>query len=227
MKIHRKLSIRAATRGEMAALRVLSFAGQQFAATWSGEARLAATRGVPGPARRPGEGRHVMSSKLSMEEVLSNLEQRAVVLRDQEAFHAQQEAHHREQRELHAAELAKVLQCLESFRTIVPAAVDLARPAAARPAPAATPEEEKLPPPGRLMVGRLLRRVIASASLAEPFGATAVAAEANRRFADRLPGPVGPRTASDILRRMLADGDIQLARKGKPSHEALYTRRSR
>lgn len=164
-----------------------------------------------------------MSSKLSVEEVLSQLELRAAFHREREAFHSQQEARHREERALHAAELEKVLQSLEAFRTAAATAVDLAR-AVAKSIPI---EEETLPPPGRLMVGRLLRKIVQSPSLAEPFGATAVAAEANRRFADRLPGPVDRRTASDVLRRMLAEGAIRLVREGKAFHEALYTRSPR
>jgi|SRR5215210_2235922 len=58
-------------------------------------------------------------------------------------------------------------------------AVDLARVQAAQAKPAGGTEEEELPPPGHLMVGRLLRMVIESSALEEPFGATAVAAEAN------------------------------------------------
>jgi hypothetical protein len=162
-----------------------------------------------------------MSSKLSVEEVLANLEQRATRHRDQEAFHAQQETHHREQRALHAAELAKVQQSLEAFQAAVPAAMELA--ASTRSAPR-VPRVE-MPPKGRLMVSRLLRQIALSPDLAEPFGPTSLAAEANRGFSDRLPRPVGPRTASDVLRRMLADGEIQLARDGKAFHEALYVRR--
>jgi hypothetical protein len=168
-----------------------------------------------------------MSSKLSVEDVLSNLEQRAVFHREQEALHAQKEVHHREQRALHAAELEKVLQSLEAFRALAPSAVELARPLPLKTAPAVAIDEAKLPPSGRLMVSRLIRLAVESPDLPEPFGASAVVAEANRRFADRLREPVGPRTASDVLRRMLAEGEIQLAREGRPSHEALYARRPR
>jgi hypothetical protein len=167
-----------------------------------------------------------MSSKLSVEDVLSNLEERAAFHRGQEALHAQQEAHHRDQRTHHAAELEKVLQSLEAFRSVAAAAVDLAQPLPSPPEPAPA-AEEPLPPPGRLMVSQLLRRVVESPSLPEPFGASAVAAEANRRFQDRLSGTVSSRTASDVLRRMLAEGAIRLARKGTARHEALYSRRSR
>lgn len=169
-----------------------------------------------------------MSSKLSVEEVLANLEERAAWLREQEAMHAQQEAYHREQRALHAAELETVQENLEAFRAVASAAVGLARPVAAPEQPPAPPLETiEPPPPGRLQVSRMLRLVVQSPSLAEPFGASAVAAEANRRFAEHLPHPIGERTASDVLRRMLAEGELQLARKGRPSYEALYIRRRR
>jgi hypothetical protein len=162
-----------------------------------------------------------MSSKLSAEEVLSHLEARAGDLRERAELHAQQETHHREQQAAVAAELEKVQMNLEALRTALDSIGDLPPTA---PAPAAVVEAE-LPAPGRLMVGRLARRVALSQGLAEPFGATAVAAEVNRRFPDRLREPMGPRAASDILRRMLAEGELALVRKGKASHEAWYRRR--
>lgn len=158
-----------------------------------------------------------MSSKLSVEELLSALEQRAISLREEEVVHARQEAHHREQRAFLAAELEKVTQNLEALRSVVSATADLVKGAK----PAAVPD---LPPPGRLMVGKLLRMVVGDAGLQEPFGPAAVAAEVNRRFADRLRQPIDPRTASDVLRRMLAEGRIRLAREGKGPKGALYTR---
>lgn len=164
-----------------------------------------------------------MSSKLSVEQVLANLEKRLKLHREQEALHARQEAHHREQRELHAAEVEKVSQGLEAFRGIAPVAVELARPVPAPSIPAA--EEEKLPPSGRLMASRLVRLTVQRPSFAEPFGPSAVTNEVNRRFAGRLRKPIGERMVSNVLRRMLAEGEIQLAREGKAFHEALYTRR--
>jgi hypothetical protein len=165
-----------------------------------------------------------MSSKLSVEEVMSNLEQRAAFHREQEAFHAALEVHHREQRAVHAADLEKVLQSLEAFRTVAASAVDLAVPLAPKAKPVVV-DEAVLPPPGRLMVSRLIRLVVASPDLAEPFGATAVAAEAHRRFRNHMREPVGPRTTSDVLRRLHAEGEIKLVREGKAFHEALYARR--
>ena len=165
-----------------------------------------------------------MSAKLSVEDVLANLEQRAVFHREQEALHAKKVAHHQAEQALHAEELAKVLQSLEAFRAAAPAAMDLAKPIPV-PADPSAEDDANLPPPGRLMVSRLIRRVVQSPSLAEPFGGTAVAAEANRRFASRLSEAVPARTASEVLRRMLDEGRLQVARKGKPLHEALYTRK--
>jgi hypothetical protein len=66
---------------------------------------------------------------------------------------------------------------------------------------------------------------VASAELQEPFGPAAVAAETNRRFRAHLKQPVGPRTASDVLRRLVREGELQLVRKGKAHIEALYKRK--
>jgi hypothetical protein len=168
-----------------------------------------------------------MSAKLSVEDVLANLEQRAGFHREQEAFHAQQEVHHREQRAVHAAELATVEKSLEAFRNAAATAVDLARPADGGPvpAPAESAPAEELPPPNRNQVGRLIWRIVASPGLAEPFGPSAVAAELNRRYGPRLRKTISTRTASNVLRRLLAEGHIRQARQGKPVHEALYTRK--
>jgi len=164
-----------------------------------------------------------MSAKLSVEEVLANLEQRAVFHREQEALHAQTAAHHQAEQALHAAELAKVLQSLEAFRAVASAAVDLAQPVPVPPDPSAEIQEADLPPPGRLMVSRLIRLVVERPGLAEPFGASA--AEINRRFAARLREPVQTPTVSNVLRRMLDEGRLRIAQKGKAFHEALYVRR--
>jgi len=172
-----------------------------------------------------------MSSKLSIEELLSNLENRVVFHRDQEAFHAQQEVHHGEQRAVHAAELEKVLQNLEAFRTVAAGVVEIARPLEpleplVPPEPESLPMvEKKLPPPGRQRIGRFLRLVAESPGLEEPFSPTDVAEEANRRYAAHLRNPIGSRTASDVLRRMLAEGGLRRVNKGKACHEALYARK--
>ncbi|HKI05843.1 MAG TPA: hypothetical protein VKK31_27935 [Thermoanaerobaculia bacterium] len=164
-----------------------------------------------------------MSSKQSVEELLSNLEEWAAFHKEKEAFHGEQEIHHREQRAFHEEELGKVLQRLEAFRTTAEAAIEIARPLAPRPALAAVPEPV-LPSPGRLMVSRLLRLVVESPGLEEPFTPTALAEEANRRFAGRLKEPIASRSASDVLRRMTAEGKLRSLNKGKAFHETMYER---
>jgi ribosomal protein S25 len=164
-----------------------------------------------------------MSAKLSVEDVLANLEARAALHRqqeahhrDQEAYHEQQQAHHREQRALHVAELEKVLKDLEAFRAV-------AESVAAQPVLRSA--EPEIPPPGRNRVSRMVALVVAD--LPEPFGPAAVAAEASRRYAAHLSKPVDPRAASNILRRMLAEGRLELVRKGTAKREALYRRARR
>jgi hypothetical protein len=172
-----------------------------------------------------------MSSELSVKELLAELERREALHRDQEAFHAaqevfheQQQAHHREQRAVHAAELEKVRQNLATFGAAAASAADLVGPV--KP-PAPRPSEPRLPPPGKKFVSGLLRLVVADPELTEPFGPKAVAAEANRRFKAHLSQPVGPRTASDVLRRLVKEGKLQLVREGTANREAVYKRRRR
>ena len=74
-------------------------------------------------------------------------------------------------------------------------------------------------------MSELLRLAVGSPELKEPFGPAAVAAEANRRFRPHLKTLIDSRTASDVLRRLAKEGEIQLVRKGKAHHEALYKRR--
>lgn len=169
-----------------------------------------------------------MSAKLSVEDVLSTLEARAVFHRDREAFHAEREVHHREQRALHAAELARVHESLESFRAAAPTALELARErvgsvqeSAPAPEPAA---QEDVTASGRTPGSRRIRRVVASWEPQKPFGPTEVAAEVNRRYRGQLKRPIGTRAVSDVLRRMHAEGGIALVRPGKAFHEALYQR---
>ncbi len=167
-----------------------------------------------------------MSSKISVADVLANLESRAAFHREREAFHAGQEEQHREERERHAAEHEKVLHHLDAFRTASASAVELARQPMEQEPEAPAPHVDS-PVTGKLMVSRAIRAVVASWKEGEPFGATAVAAEVNRRFADRLRRPVGPRATSDVLRRMARSRQIQQVRPGKALSEALYARGAR
>ncbi|HEY4588874.1 MAG TPA: hypothetical protein VII86_06590 [Thermoanaerobaculia bacterium] len=165
-----------------------------------------------------------MSSKLSVAAVLESLEARAAFHREREAFHAAQEEQHRQERARHAAELETVLHNLEAFRAVSASAMELVQQASS-PEPAEPPV--KAPASGRLMASRFIRAVVESRTDGEPFGASAVIAEVNRRFGDRLKKPVDTRTASDVLRRMSRERKIHRVRPGKAFAEALYARGAR
>ena len=111
---------------------------------------------------------------------------------------------------------------LATFRAAAATAADLVGPVEP---PAPPPAAPKLPPPGKKFVSGLLRLAVEGPDLQEPFGPAAVAAETNRRFRSHLKVLVDTRTASDVLRRLAKEGEIQLVRKGKAWREALYKRR--
>lgn len=162
-----------------------------------------------------------MGSKLSVSQVVSNLEARLDFHRQQEAFHAQQEAHHREQRALHAAEMEKVQARLEPFRAAAESVEELAE----EPIPGLKPRQQAPDfGPGKPNPTRVIRTVVESYEPGERFGANTVAAEVNRRHPDKLDAPVDGRTVSVVLRRMRSEHRIHLVRPGKAYFEALYSR---
>ena len=162
-----------------------------------------------------------MSSKLSVAQVVSNLEARLAFHRQQEAFHAQQEVHHREQRTVHATEMEKVQARLETFRSAAESLEDLAE----APVPGQKPKAEAPDfGPDQPKATRVIRAVVESYGEGERFGANAVAAEVNRRHPDKLDAPVDARTVSVVLRRMRSERKIHLVRPGRAHFEALYSR---
>lgn len=164
-----------------------------------------------------------MSTKLSVAEVLAQLEARVAFHEQREAFHAQQEAHHREQREGHAADLAQARRNLEAFRTVSTEALELVQQGvAAPPEPPVNPLIGVSQASGRVVPSRLVRAVVGSRKDDEPFGATAVAQEVNRRFKDKLRRPMSARAVGDTLRRMEAQRLIHLVRPGRAKYEALF-----
>ena len=161
-----------------------------------------------------------MSKALSVAQMLDHLEARIAHLRERRAFHAAQEAHHHEQLALHDAELQRVLERFEAFKTAAEAAAEVALPPLPAPAP-----EEPIPRFGsRPRVSSLVARVVESQPAGEPFGARSIAAEVNRRYQDVLKKPVRPGAVSVVLRRLMAARRIQQVRPGKALYEALYSR---
>lgn len=159
-----------------------------------------------------------MSESLSIVDVLARLEKRIAHLRDREVFHAQQEVHHREERARAAAELEEVSRHFEAFKATSSTVASLVLTPAAP-----VPDDTNLGPRPKLTL--LVQRVIAAKAENERFAATAVAAEVNRRFRDRMKKPLAPRIASAVLRRLRDAGEIREVQEGKPFHEAVYVRR--
>ena len=69
-----------------------------------------------------------------------------------------------------------------------------------------------------------MTRVVEDKPAGEPFGISAVTREINQRYRDHLRKPVEPSQVSGVLRWMLRTGRIRSVQKGRPFHEALYTR---
>ena len=161
-----------------------------------------------------------MDTNLSIAQILTDLEAQIGHLESQEAFHAQHEAAHREQRELYAAELARVRERYDTFKAAATAAGEVVN----RELASAAQQEADAKVRVRTL-SKLILHVVEGKPEQETFGATAVAREVNARFGQRLRRPLNARTASVTLRRLEADGRIQLVEKGRAFHEAQYVRR--
>ena len=159
-----------------------------------------------------------MSENLSIVDVLARLEARIADLREREAFHAQQEAHHKEERARIAAELDEVSRHFETFKTTSSTVSSLVLSPAAAPVPGVILGSYP-------KLAFLVEKVIQAKPETERFAATPVAAEVNRYFPDRLKKPLSSRTTSAILRRLRDAGKIREVEEGKPFHEAVYVRR--
>lgn len=168
-----------------------------------------------------------MTTTLSMEAIVARLEEQIAHHREREAFHAEQGAYHGEQQALHAAELATLTSTLEAFKTSTAKAAELAArdlttpaPAPAEPLRAATSMDIGRKP----SLTRMVQRIIETRPPDEAFGTNYLTAEINHRYGDRLRRPVKPKLVSIVLRRLAATGRLKEVRKGRPHHEALYSR---
>ena len=161
----------------------------------------------------------------SIEAIVARLEEQIAHHRGREAFHSEQGAYHLERQALHAAELQTLTSTLESFKTVTAASLDLASRQTAVPAAVSQPLSGKDLDIGRKpSLTRMVTRVIESRPPGEPFGTSAVTAEIQQRYGERLRRPVKPKLVSIALRRMAADGRLRALREGRPHHEALYAR---
>lgn len=160
-----------------------------------------------------------MNPRLSIAQVLSDLESQIATHEERESFHTGQEAFHRSQREMHEGELARLRQRYEGFKVAAQAAgEEVGRGVGLRPVPEDSEGD-------RSTLSKLVARLIEQKDEGERFGPTALAQEINDRHAKRLRNPARTRSVSVALRRLLADGDVRLVEEGRAFHEAVYVRR--
>jgi hypothetical protein len=156
-------------------------------------------------------------SDLSVVQILSDLEGQIARIESQEAFHAEQEVLHREQRAQSAAALLKLRERYEAFKAAAVAAEEVVTRAPVEAAVRQADEDARVQ---FTTVSKLIAWVVGQRT--GTFGATAVAQEINQRFGQRLARPLDSRTVSVTLRRLNAQGRIYLVREGKAFYEALY-----
>lgn len=160
-----------------------------------------------------------MAPPVSVERLLSQLERQLAHHREREAHHLAQESAHREQRERHASEGTRIAQTVETLRASLAEALGLVAPALTQEA-----RDEEMDTGHVRILTRLVNRVIEGKAGDERFGAKALTAEVNRRFARILREPARTRHVSLVLRRQARRGRIHQVRRGRPHHEALYVR---
>jgi small-conductance mechanosensitive channel len=166
-----------------------------------------------------------MSTAYSVAEILAKLEERIAHHQQQADFHAQQEIHHREQNAVHLAELKKVREHFEAFKTSALPAAELVEQIAPPPQPVKEEVEDDREFIGkRIMASRLVARVAERMADGVTFGSREVAAEINRRYRDKLRRPIDARAVAVTLRRLQAAGRLHLVRPGRSNHQALYTK---
>ena len=122
-----------------------------------------------------------MSSDLSITQVLTDLAAQVKQLESQEAFHAQQEVFHREQRALRAGELETIRERYEAFKAAATAAGELVRRVKVEGA------DESAPP---VTISRMIARIIEGKVNGEKLTPKAMAKEVNQTFAKRLRRPI-------------------------------------
>jgi hypothetical protein len=166
-----------------------------------------------------------LSSTVSIQEVLAQMEKEMAFHKEQAEHHAQQEVFHRERHAAHASEYEAIAKHYETFKASAGAVAEIAARAAAAAAP--KPEPKPAAPPGpvtRKPPAQLVARLLAELPAGEDFTPTGIAAEVNRRYRSELKKPLTAPTASTILRRMAADRRIRLVQQGGAHTPAVYRR---
>jgi len=164
-----------------------------------------------------------MSSNLPVAEMLAHLQKKIAHHKEQMEAHAKQEALHGEKRALHEAEHRKAVERCEALQEASTAAGELlkdVKPSAPRSAPA----RKEIKGGGWHWLADLLERVIETKAPGEAFGATSLVDEILERWGSKLRDGIDIRSAQTTLRRWARDGVLDVARKGRSRHEALYTK---
>ena len=163
-----------------------------------------------------------MGSNLSVTEMLARLEAKIAHHKEKRDLHAAQEAQHAGQKEIHDAELCQAQERYEALKAAFAAAGETL--AAAQPSPPPPPpplKADDVRGRGR-WVSRLMQRVIDTLPPGEIFGASRLIREIETRWGTELRQRVPLRSASSTLRRWAAHGRLQLVRDGTSHRESLY-----
>lgn len=162
-----------------------------------------------------------MENRWSVREIVESLEAQALLHRDRARHHAEHEEFHRELRSRHEAELEAVTRRLEQFRSAAAEAVELAERS---PSPRRPPVKGDFGPASRPRLAKMVLKVVEEVRPTDNFGPGWVTQEINRRFGDHLRRQVDVRQVSAVLRRFCREGNLHQYRRGRPRHEARYTR---
>lgn len=164
-----------------------------------------------------------MSSNLPVAEMVAHLQQKIAYHKEQMDAHAKQEALHGEKRALHEAEHRKAVERCEALQAASTAAGELlkdVKPAAARSATA----RRAIKSGGWHWIADLLERAIETKAPGEVFGANSLVDEILERWGSKLRDGIDIRSAQTTLRRWARYGELEVVRKGRSKHEALYTK---
>lgn len=164
-----------------------------------------------------------MTTNLPVGEMLAHLQKKIAYHKEQMAEHAKQEALHAEKRAQHEAEHREAVERFEALQAASAAAGELlqdVKPAAPRSAPA----HKEIKSGGWHWLADLLERVIETKAPGEVFGATSLVDEILERWGSKLRHGIDIRSAQTTLRRWAQDGLLDVVRKGRSRHEALYTK---
>jgi fumarylacetoacetate (FAA) hydrolase family protein len=164
-----------------------------------------------------------MSSNPPVAEMVAHLQKKIAYHKEQLEAHAKQEALHGEKRALHEAEHRKAVERCEALQAASAAAGELlkdVKPSAPRSAPA----RKEVKSGGWHWIADLLERAIETKAPGEAFGATSLIDEILERWGSKLRNGIDVRSAQTTLRRWAQDGLLEVVRKGRSRHEALYTK---